>query len=683
MKISVIIVSYNVKDFICQCIRSVYRSDLKDEDYEIIVIDNDSHDNTINNLENEFPNVKIIKNEINEGFSKAVNKGYQISKGDYICILNPDVIIQNDTLSKLLKKTTKDSNIGAIGPKIINTDGTVQHSCKRSFPTPINSIFRLLKLDKIFPKSKIFGKYNLTYLDVDKEHAVDVLSGAFMFIPKKIFKLVDGFDQRFFMFGEDIDLCHKIKDLGYKIIYTPDSEIIHYKGESVKNAPYDMINVFYSAMDLYYQKYSKKYKYWKFISSFVKIGLFFRKSFSLFKMLLSNLITLFVDFFFIFISFTASIFIWYSYQYYEIVDFTKVINHLLLILNFMLSWLISSKVMNLYHKGSFSVTRLFLTTILTFFISSTSTYFIAFFAYSRGVLLLSTINTFLFLVFWRIVAKYLFLNKIIYFKSISTFTERRALFIGADENTINIGNKISSYPETNINVIGYTDTSNPSFNDKFLGKIDYLKDIVMKNKITEIIIREDYINKYEIFNIIKKVKGLNLLFKVIPKGNNIILSKGEIENISGIELMSYEIPFLERSNIMIKRFFDVIFSSLLILLTLPLHIILYLIYGYQKENMWTTEKKYINLRFLNVTNKYLKFIPLLIYIFNGKISFVGSKLTSMNDINPNHILKPGLLSLNHTKRFKHNNTQVLETYYIKNQSLIFDIEIILQSLFKV
>ena len=152
MKISVIIVSYNVKDFICQCIRSVYNSDLKNEDYEIIVIDNDSHDNTINNLEHEFPNVKIIKNEINEGFSKAVNKGYQISKGDYICILNPDVIIQKDTLSKLLKKTMKDSNIGAIGPKIINTDGTVQHSCKRSFPTPLNSVFRLLKLDKIFPK---------------------------------------------------------------------------------------------------------------------------------------------------------------------------------------------------------------------------------------------------------------------------------------------------------------------------------------------------------------------------------------------------------------------------------------------------------------------------------------------------------------------------------------------------
>ena len=188
-----------------------------------------------------------------------------------------------------------------------------------------------------------------------------------MFIPRKIFKLINGFDERFFMFGEDIDLCHKIKDLGYKIIYSPITEIIHYKGESVKNAPYDMINVFYSAMDIYYDKYSNKYRYWKFISVLVKVGLYFRKSFSLFKILLSNLINLFIDLFFIFLSFTMSIFIWYSFQYYEVVDFSKVIYHLFLILNFMISWLLSFKIMSLYKRELFSLTRLLLTTIITFF----------------------------------------------------------------------------------------------------------------------------------------------------------------------------------------------------------------------------------------------------------------------------------------------------------------------------
>ena len=182
----------------------------------------------------------------------------------------------------------------------------------------------------------------------------------------------------------------------------------------------------------------------------------------------------------------------------------------------MISWLLSSKIMSLYKKGTFSLTRLLLTTIITFFISSTSTYFISFFAYSRGVLLLSSFSTFIFLLTWRIVAKFLHLNKILQFKSISQYIERRAIFIGADEETIRIGKKIESFPESDINIIGYTDTSNPTLSNKFLGKIDYLKDIAIKTNITEIIIREEYLSKFEIFSIIKKLKGLNLLFKVIP-----------------------------------------------------------------------------------------------------------------------------------------------------------------------
>tara|TARA_Y100001934_G_scaffold152067_1_gene182371 strand:- start:3431 stop:4219 length:789 start_codon:yes stop_codon:yes gene_type:complete len=260
--------------------------------------------------------------------------------------------------------------------------------------------------------------------------------------------------------------------------------------------------------------------------------------------------------------------------------------------------------------------------------------------------------------------------------------ERRAIFLGADDETIKIGQKIEAFPESEINVIGYTDISNPIYTKKFLGRIEYLKDIIIKNKITEIIIREEYLLKFEIFSIIKKLKGLNLVFKVIPKGNNIILSKGEIENISGIELMSYEVPFLERSNIIIKRLFDIIVSVIFLFLTMPLHIILFIIYGYKNKKMWSVENKHINIKSFNFKNNFLNNIPLLFSVLNGTISFVGSKLTSVNDAYPKHILKPGLLSLNHTERFKHNDEKRLETYYIKNQSLIFDLEIILKTVFK-
>ena len=273
MQSSIVIVSYNVKDYISQCIRSIYKSDLNKDNYEIIVVDNNSHDGTCEEIINNFTDVKLYKNKINTGFSKAVNKAVSHSSGEYIFILNPDVIVQNNTFSILLSNYSKIDKIGAVGPKILNSDGTIQHSCKRSFPTPLNSLSRLIGLDKLFPKSKFFGKYNLTYLNIDDEHEVDVLSGAFMMVPKIVYDKIDGFDERFFMFGEDIDFCHKIKDIGLKVIYSPLTEIIHYKGESVKNAPFDMINVFYSAMNLYYEKYSKKHKYWSLISFLVKIGL--------------------------------------------------------------------------------------------------------------------------------------------------------------------------------------------------------------------------------------------------------------------------------------------------------------------------------------------------------------------------------------------------------------------------
>ena len=147
--------------------------------------------------------------------------------------------------------------------------------------------------------------------------------------------------------------------------------------------------------------------------------------------------------------------------------------------------------------------------------------------------------------------------------------------------------------------------------------------------------------------------------------------------------MSYDIPFLERSNIIIKRFFDILLSIVLLFLTMPLHIILYIIYGYKNTKMWTIENKHINIKSFNIKNNFFKKIPILFSILNGKISFVGSRLTSINEKYPSHILKPGLLSLNNTKRFKNNNEQRLETYYIKNQSLTFDLEIILKTVFKV
>ena len=504
-----------------------------------------------------------------------------------------------------------------------------------------------------------------------------------MLIPKKVLEHVGNFDERFFMFGEDIDLCYRIKELGYKIYYNPNTEIIHYKGESVKNAPYDMINVFYSAMNLYFKKYSKKYRFWALISIFVKIALLIRKSTSYIRLAFSKTVSLFLDSSIIFISFYLSIYLWYTYKYYRIVQFSTVFDHSLLIVNFILSWYLVSRITELYKKNSFSITRVSLSGVGTFLISSTSTYFISFFAYSRGVLFLASLISVLFLIGWRVLIKSLYLNKILSFKSFRDIMERRALVIGADKESIEIGEEIKISPNTNINIVGYTDESNPLLIESFLGKTAYIKEIILKNKITEVIIREDYFNSNEIFKIIKKINGLNLLFKIIPKENNIILGKGSIERISNIDLMSYDIPFLERSNIVMKRFFDINFSLLLLFLTLPIQFFYYFLGSKKIEYIWGLDQTCIRLNFISSKSKFIASIPLLYEVFLGKISFVGSSFVDSKKPNPNHILKPGIVSLLSLKKFEGSDQIRIDNYYIKNQSLIFDIEIILKSLFGV
>ena len=680
MKLSVIIVSYNVKDYIKQCIRSIYKSNLDNDLLEVIVIDNDSYDGTVQDIQSSFPNVSIIENKSNKGFAKAVNVGIKQSNGDFICLLNPDVIIKDNTFSTLIEYLESNKNTGCIGPKVLNVDGTVQHSCKRSFPTPLNAVFRLFSIDKIFPKSKIFGKYNLTYLDVNKIHKVDAISGAFMMFNKKIVTEIGLLDENFFMFAEDIDFCYRIKNKGYDIIYNPNAEIMHYKGESVKSAPYDMVNIFYNAMEIYFKKYSKNYYGWKMMSVFVKIGLFLIKSLSYLRLALNNLFSTILDSFFIFISFSISIYLWYTRQHLEVVDLDKIYYHWPLIINFLLSWYVASNLIQLYRQNYLAYTRIFLSILVTFLISSTSTYFISFFAYSRGVLILSTAFSLLFLMVWRFIVNILYLNKIVLIGPFKRFVERRALIIGSDSKNIKIGNEIIKNPYSNINIIGYTDVSNDLLINNFLGKIKYIKDIVYKNQITEIIIRENYFNSKKIFKIIKSLKGFNVSFKIIPKDNNILISKGDVEQISGIDLMSYEIPFLERSNILIKRIFDIIVSMIFILISLPFQF--FLINRINSMYIWGIGNKKIKLYYVNSKISFLKIIPSLYNIFKGDISFVGSDIVFNDKKNPEHILKPGLVSLINLKKFKDNDRDRINSYYIKNQSLTFDIEILFKSLFR-
>ena len=286
MQLSIIIVNYNVKYFLEQCLYSVERA-IKNIAAEIIVIDNNSTDGSNVFLCNKFANVQFIWNKENVGFSKANNIGLRQAKGKHVLFLNPDTIIAEDCLEKCLAFFELQKNIGALGIRMIDGAGNFLKESKRGFLSPLTSFFKLCGLASMFPKSPIFARYYLGHLSENANHFVDVLSGAFMIVKKDIADGLGGFDEDFFMYGEDIDLSYRIQKAGYNNCYFSQSTIIHFKGESTKKESLKYINLFYGAMDLFVKKHYGSLEA-GFYSFFIHIAIALKAASAFFKKLFSS-----------------------------------------------------------------------------------------------------------------------------------------------------------------------------------------------------------------------------------------------------------------------------------------------------------------------------------------------------------------------------------------------------------
>jgi len=248
MQLSVIIVNYNVRYFLEQCLLSVQAA-LRGIDGEIIVVDNTSPDDSCSMVKENFPTIKLIENEGNVGFSKANNQGVAIAKGKYVLILNPDTVVSEDTFTKILTFAEKKENLGILGVKLVDGTGNFLPESKRGIPTPAVAFNKLFGISK-----NNTGKYYATHLSEDESGTIDVLVGAFMLIERIKYNEVHGFDEDYFMFGEDIDISYKMLKKGYQNYYYPKTQIIHYKGESTsKNAKY--LGNFFGAMRIFYNKH--------------------------------------------------------------------------------------------------------------------------------------------------------------------------------------------------------------------------------------------------------------------------------------------------------------------------------------------------------------------------------------------------------------------------------------------
>lgn len=254
MKLSIVIVNYNVKYFLEQCLLSVRKATAL-IDTEVFVVDNNSVDGSCEMVKEKFPDVILIENKTNTGFAVANNQAIKLSKGDYVLLLNPDTVVEEDTFTKVCSFMDTHPDAGGLGVHMIDGKGNFLPESKRGLPTPSVAFYKVFGLSALFPKSKIFGKYHLGYLDRNKTHQVDVLSGAFMLMRKSALDKVGLLDETFFMYGEDIDLSYRITQGGYKNYYYPETKIIHYKGESTKKSSVNYVLVFYKAMVIFARKH--------------------------------------------------------------------------------------------------------------------------------------------------------------------------------------------------------------------------------------------------------------------------------------------------------------------------------------------------------------------------------------------------------------------------------------------
>jgi GT2 family glycosyltransferase len=258
MQLSIIIVNYNVKYFLEHCLLSVIKACDKIS-AEIIVVDNNSTDNSEQYLSSKFTSVQFIWNKENVGFGKANNQAIKIAKGDYILFLNPDTIIPENCFVNCLSFFENNKDAGAIGVRMIDGSGSFLKESKRNIPTAAAGFFKMFGLTTLFPSSTIFSKYYAGYLPEKENSAVEVLAGAFMMLSKKAIDSTKGFDENFFMYGEDIDLSYRIKKTGLQNYYVGTNTIIHFKGESTQKKSKNYTKLFYGAIELFVNKHYGKY----------------------------------------------------------------------------------------------------------------------------------------------------------------------------------------------------------------------------------------------------------------------------------------------------------------------------------------------------------------------------------------------------------------------------------------
>ncbi len=556
MKLSVVIVNYNVKHFLEQCLNSVAAA-AEHCETEVFVVDNNSVDGSCSMIREKFPWVKLIENKKNYGFSYANNQAIRQSAGEYVLLLNPDTVIEEDTLKSVCDFMDAHPDAGGLGVKMIDGKGRFLPESKRGLPTPQVAFYKIFGLSKLFPKSKKFGKYHLTYLDMDQIHKVDVLSGAFMLLRAETLNKIGLLDETFFMYGEDIDLSYRITLGGYNNYYYPETTIIHYKGESTKKGSVNYVIVFYNAMKIFARKHFSKGKGAGMMIFFINLAIYLRAAMAIAGRFITNAITPIIDALLILAGFLIITPLWETHLFGEGSAYPHDVfvgAMIMYISVWLLSLLLSGgydkpvKMKNIYKGiGIGAVVILAVYALLPTYLR-----------FSRALILLGTAWTLIVVPLVRLLLNY---TKFTVFK-VNLPKRKKVAVVGSKEECRSLVGQLMS-SRTKVSIVAYV--SPDSVADKFFaGDISQLDEIVTINKIDELIFCAKDIQAQQIIKTMLNLSGLKLDYKIASPdgfsviGSNSINTTGELYNI---DINAIDKPENRRS----KRMFDFVVSLLMIL----------------------------------------------------------------------------------------------------------------------
>ncbi|MBR6846797.1 MAG: glycosyltransferase [Bacteroidales bacterium] len=562
MKLSIVIVNYNVEFFLEQCLYSVRRS-LQGIDGEVFVVDNNSVDGSLKMLAKKFPEVKVIANKENVGFSRANNQAIRISTGEYVLLLNPDTVVEDDTFAKCIAFMDSHPDAGGLGVKMVDGKGNFLPESKRGLPTPAAAFYKMFGIAKLFPHNKRFAHYYMGHLSNEETNEVEILAGAFMLMRRETLDKVGLLDETFFMYGEDIDLSYRITQGGYKNYYFPETRIIHYKGESTKKTSVNYVLVFYKAMEIFAKKhFGQKRAFW--FSFFINLAIYFKAFLALVSQFFHKIAIPFLDAVLGYAGLVVISYYWGKMTVYEGVGSYPMILFALVLPAYIFIWLIST-----YFAGGYDKPYNIGKAVLG--VATGSVFVLVLYAllpeslrFSRALILFGTLWLALEMTMTRLIGVWMgkesFMSK--------RNAKKRFILIGSPDEAQRVEALIQS---TSIkpDFIGLVSSDTNETPEGFIGRISQVPDIITIYKITEIIFCSKDVPHQVIIDKMVEWHASNVDYKIAPEDSLSIIGSNSI-NTRG-DLYTVDIKAIDTvANRRNKRLLDVILSVFSIVFWLPL-----------------------------------------------------------------------------------------------------------------